>query len=44
MMTKRSYHMPALTNWQTMKTTIQLLRILLNQKICGERTLHVIMQ
>ena len=42
MMTKRSNHMPMLTKIDTMKRTTMLVRAFLNQKTCGESTLHVI--
>ena len=42
MMTKRSNHMPILTNWQMMNTQIRFRRQKRNQKNCGEITLQVI--
>ncbi len=44
MMTKRSNHMPALTNMQTAKTTYRFCRHQRNQNTCGEMTLQVIMK
>ena len=42
-MTKRSNHIPTLIRAAAMKTTHMLVRIFLNQKICGTNTLQLTM-
>jgi hypothetical protein len=42
MMTKRSNHIPMLMMIETTNITGMFVRIFLNQKICGERTLQEI--